>query len=159
ILSNLAWQADFRFEENTMFAKLTVLGLAASLVAGLGIAGRAPHPAISGDYVEIRSCDVYTGPCFANAEMTLGGLCAILALAIRQGACDGVELAGLKAVAVVQARGTLGDVARFPVPTRSVLILDLTATADQRDALAKFVRSKAADVLGETVAVDFAPME
>jgi len=25
-------------------------------------------PSIRGDYVEIRSCDVYTGPCFANAR-------------------------------------------------------------------------------------------
>ena len=27
---------------------------------------------ITGQYVECRTCDVYTGPCFANAEMTVG---------------------------------------------------------------------------------------
>ncbi len=26
---------------------------------------------LSGHYVECRDCDVYTGPCFANAEMNL----------------------------------------------------------------------------------------
>ena len=28
---------------------------------------------ISGEYLEIRSCSVYTGPCFANAEMGVTG--------------------------------------------------------------------------------------
>ena len=34
---------------------------------------------IRGDYVEVRSADVYTGPCFANGEVGLVGDEAILA--------------------------------------------------------------------------------
>ncbi len=52
----------------------TFLGaaLAGLVVACLALATAAPA-AVSGDYVEIRSCDVYTGSCFANAEMNLDG--------------------------------------------------------------------------------------
>ena len=40
---------------------------------------------ISGNYLEVRSCDVYTGPCFANAEMGLTGKEGILVWSIREG--------------------------------------------------------------------------
>ena len=34
---------------------------------------------VTGQYLESRTCDVWTGPCFANAEMNLGGKTALLA--------------------------------------------------------------------------------
>ena len=34
---------------------------------------------ISGEYLEARSCDVWTGPCFANGEIGLSGKEAVLA--------------------------------------------------------------------------------
>ena len=37
-----------------------------------------PAATISGTYLEVRSCDVYTGPCFSNAEMGSNGKEAIL---------------------------------------------------------------------------------
>jgi hypothetical protein len=142
-----------------MFVKLSVVGLAAAgLLTGLGIAHRAPRPGISGDYVEVRSCDVYTGPCFANAEMTIGGHEGIMAWAIRNGSFDGVDLTGLNVIAVVQAQGTLGDVDRYPQPTRSVLIVDEAASSAQRDALLHFVQEKAGGLLGQTVQIARAPM-
>ena len=147
-----------------MFARLSLCVLAVAGLAGATIAARSPHQApaqpakLSGDYVEIRSCDVYTGPCFANAEMYLGGREAIMAWSIRSGALDGVKLDGLKVVAVVEADDTLGDVHKFPQAAHSVLIVDQAADAVQREALVHFAKSKAADVLGETVNVQVAPM-
>src|SRR5436309_668857 len=44
-----------------------------SLAALTAFASTQSTPTISGDYLEVRSCDVYTGPCFANAEMNLCG--------------------------------------------------------------------------------------
>jgi hypothetical protein len=115
--------------------------------------------AVSGSYVEIRSCDVYTGPCFANAEMGLEGQEAILTWAIRKGEIDGVNLDGLHVIAVVRAKETLGDVGRFPArESRSVLIVDKTATARQRDALVRFAREKAGSLLGTTVKIESAPI-
>ena len=44
------------------------------MVAMVSVQAAKPSvPAISGDYLEVRSCDVYTGPCFANSEMGLTG--------------------------------------------------------------------------------------
>ena len=146
-----------------MFVRLSVCLLGtAGLIAG-AVANRshqaAPQPSkLSGDYVEIRSCDVFTGPCFANAEMHLGGREAIMAWSIRSGALDGVSLDGLKVVAVVEADGTLGDVHKFPQAAHSVLIVDQAASAAQRDALVHFAKNKAGEVLGETVNVQTAPM-
>jgi hypothetical protein len=130
----------------------------AAVVACLAIATGA-QAAVSGDYVEIRSCDVYTGPCFANAEMGLEGKEAIMTWSIRKGEIDGVNLDGLKVVAVVRANDTLGDVARFPQAARSVLIIDKAATSKQHDALVRFVKSKAGKVLGSTLTVQTAPIE
>ena len=83
---------------------------------------------VSGDYVEARSADVWTGPCFANSEMGLLGQEAILAWHVREGGWNGVSLAGLTVVGVVRARATLGDPFANPRPVRSVLIVDERAT-------------------------------
>jgi hypothetical protein len=142
-----------------MLSKLCGLGLAiAAAIAGTSNVKQAPQPSIAGDYIEIRSCDVYTGSCFANAEMTLTGHEAIMAWAVRDGAVGGVELDGLNVIAVVQADGTLGDVHRYPQQTRSVLIVDEAATLEQRDALMQLARQQAGTLLGTTVGVEAAPI-
>ncbi|HEY6937481.1 MAG TPA: hypothetical protein VI424_10035, partial [Terriglobales bacterium] len=45
---------------------------------------------ISGDYIETRSADVWTGPCFANGQVGLNGQEAILAWHVQRGGWDGV---------------------------------------------------------------------
>src|SRR5258708_37868756 len=90
---------------------------------------------ISGDYVETRSADVYTGQCFANGEMGLAGDQAILAWHIQEGGWDGVSLAGLSVVGAVKAQATLGDPYGKPYPAKTVLMVDRQATPQQRQAL------------------------
>src|ERR1700742_119592 len=63
---------------------------------------------LKGDYLETRTCDVYTGPCFANGQVGLTGKDAIMAWSIDRGTYEGVPLAGLKVVAVTTASDTLG---------------------------------------------------
>ena len=58
---------------------------------------------VGGVYMETRTCAVYTGPCFANAEMGLTGKDAIMAWSIESGAHDGVDVAGLNVVVVVMS--------------------------------------------------------
>src|SRR3954464_14857740 len=86
---------------------------------------------ISGDYIETRSADVYTGQCFANGEVNLVGNEAIMAWHVDKGAWDGVALDGLNVVAVVRAKATLGDPYADPYPAKSVLVVDDNATAAQ----------------------------
>ena len=124
------------------------------VAAGVGSA----QAAIQGDYVEVRSADVYTGPCVANSEVGLVGHEAILAWKIQKGDWKGVDLGGLSVVGVVKASATLGDPYHNPYPAKAVLILDQRATPEQREALAEFAESAAGNLLENVVRVETAPI-
>ncbi|HXJ94283.1 MAG TPA: DUF1326 domain-containing protein [Terriglobia bacterium] len=124
----------------------------------LGTAG-ALSAAVSGDYIEVRSADVYTGPCFANSQVDLEGKQAILAWRIQKGTWQGVNLDGLSVLAVVQARATLGDPYHNPYPAKAILIVDQRANAAERNALEGFVRSEAGKLVGDVVRVETAPIQ
>lgn len=126
------------------------------LIAGLACPGWAA--VISGDYVETRSANVYTGPCVANAETGLTGDQAILAWRIRKGSWKGVELDGLGVVGVTKAKATLGDPYGSPYPAKSVLILDARANPRQRAALEAFAQAMAPELLRNLVNVETAPI-
>jgi hypothetical protein len=131
-------------------------------LAGLGLMVVLAIPgsaAIKGDYIEARSADVYTGPCFANGEVGLVGDEAILAWKIKEGDWKGTSLNGLGIVAVVKAHATLGDPYHNPYPAESVLIVDQRATSRQRQALQDFASSMAGKLLSHVVRVDTAPIQ
>jgi hypothetical protein len=141
-------------EGGCMMRKLylpAIVGLA--LIPVLAIPGSA---AITGDYIEARSADVYTGPCFANGEVGLVGNEAILAWKVKEGDWKGTSLDGLTVVAVVKAHATLGDPYHNPYPAESVLIVDQRATSRQRLALQDFAASMAGKLLSHVVRVDTA---
>jgi len=75
-----------------------------------------------GEFVELHSCDLYTGGCTASAESTLLGRQMFRAWSIDRGAWNGQDLAHLK-VAVLETgsrnlaeRGALSDRAEIFVP-------------------------------------------
>lgn len=118
---------------------LVVLGLSVCLLPAGG--GADPStPRISGDYLEVRTADVWTGPCFANGEVNLAGKEAILAWHVREGGWGQVELADLKVVAVIRSRSTLGDPFAADSQAKSVIVVDERATEEQSRALVDFVR-------------------
>src|ERR1051326_3035062 len=82
---------------------------------------------ITGQYIEARTCDVWTGPCFANAEMNFNGKNAVMAWMIDKGSHEGVQLDGLGIVAVIAASDTLGM--EQSGPAKAVLIVDKKANA------------------------------
>lgn len=129
--------------------------LALILVASPAI----PAVAISGDYLEARTSDVYTGPCFANGEVNLAGREAVVAWRVKEGSWQGVAVDGLSVVAAVRAAATLGDPFADPYPAQSVVVVDERATPAQRDALVGFAREMAGDLLANVVAVEAAPIE
>src|SRR2546425_10781435 len=87
---------------------------------------------ISGQYIEARTCDVWTGPCFANAEMNLSGKHAVLAWTVEKGSFDKVSLDGLGIAAVVAASDTLG--CEQTGLAKAVLIVDSRGNTAQREA-------------------------
>src|SRR6478609_7871402 len=110
------------------------------LTTSLGFAGGIPSQNIRGEYIEARTADVYTGPCFANAEVGLVGDLAVFGWKINRGDWHGVSLDGLSVVAAVKARHTLGDVYESSYPVHAVLIVDDKANPEQRLALQSFAK-------------------
>jgi hypothetical protein len=117
-----------------------------------------PAAEISGDYVETRTSDVWTGPCFANGEVGLTGQQATMAWKVRQGSWDGVALDGLSVVAVAKASATLGDPYHDPYPAKSVVIVDQRATEKQKQALVDFARSMGGRLLQNVLLVQTEPI-
>jgi len=125
-------------------------------IAGALVASSAQAaPAITGDYVESRSANVFIGACHHEGEVQTNGRNAVLAWSIKDGSFNGVSLKGVTAVAVVAAdkHVELADARR-----RSVLYVSDSATAAQREALVSLLKERAAKALGELVGVKVAPV-
>jgi len=118
-----------------------------------------PAPSVTGDYLEVRTCDVYTGPCFANAEMGLAGKECILVWSVREGDWKGQTLDGLKVMAVVSTGQTLGDLKIHTPQGKAVLYVDAQADAGQHEALVALVREQAGPLIREIVSVQSIPIE
>jgi hypothetical protein len=114
---------------------------------------------ISGDYIETRSADVYTGQCFANGEVNLVGNEAIMGWRVTNGSWDGVRLDNLSVVAVVRAKATLGDPYADPYPAKSVLVVDEQATPAQKQALLNFVHHMTGKLTDNVEQVISAPVD
>lgn len=116
---------------------------------------------ITGEYLEARTCNVYTGPCFANAEMDLCGKEALMAWKVDEGSWNDVKLDGLGVALIVQSQGTLGYDGVFPMKAgkvNSVILVDDEATKYQRDALVAFVKDSAKDLTQNVLKVNSVPM-
>lgn len=133
---------------------------ALGVVAACGLSfGASPAIEVSGEYVEARTADVYTGPCFANSEVQLTGNLAVFGWKINRGQWRGVALDGLSVVAAVQANSTLGDWTGNPYPVRSWLMVDAKANLEQREALRLFARRMTGDLLSDLIHVEAMPIE
>jgi hypothetical protein len=135
-----------------------ILGAALAALILVGLAAVTGKAAVTGDYLEVRNADVWTGPCFASSQVDLTGRQAIMAWKVNHGSWQGTDLSGLTVVAVVRASATLGDPYRNPLPSNSVLILDSKATAAQRQTLVAFAKARAGKLLERVVRVDVAPV-
>ncbi|MBX7166998.1 MAG: DUF1326 domain-containing protein [Pirellulales bacterium] len=135
---------------------LAVASLLPSAIAGAWEASQ-----LKGEYIESRTCDVYTGPCFANAEVGLTGSEALRAWSIEQGQFDGVDLSGLRVAVATKAESTLS----FGGPQvdmgviRSVVYVDQRADAQQQQALVDFVKRHGGPAVGTVVAVEAKPID
>jgi hypothetical protein len=106
---------------------------------------------IKGDYVEARTADVYTGPCFSNAEVFITGHQAVMAWKVTEGSWRGVDLGGLSVAAAVRGSTTFSE--DDAKSAKSVLIVDKKATPAQRDALVAMAKELGGDRLRNVVAV------
>ena len=128
-------------------------------LASLSFAAGIPAHGIYGNYVEARTADVYTGPCFANSEVGLVGQLAVFGWKVTKGSWKGVDLDGMSVVGVVRAHHTLGDVYETAYPVVAVMIVDSRANPEQRLALQSFAKHMAGDLLQDVVRVDYQPVD
>lgn len=131
----------------TLLAALAALSLAATASAE-----------IRGHYLETRNAEIYASHCFANSESGIRGDLAIMAWSVDEGQVDGVRVDGLQVVAVVKASSTIGNPFTNPLPTKTMLIFDEDASAEQRAALEKLARRSAGELISEVVRTESQPI-
>jgi hypothetical protein len=111
---------------------------------------------VKGDYVEARTADVFTGPCFSNAEVFIYGNQAVMAWKVTEGAFQGVDLTGLTVAAAVRGTTTFSE--DRPEAAQAVVIVDEKADSRQRVALVAMARALGGPRLGHVVDVKVAPI-
>lgn len=121
------------------------------------VAGMLQASEIQGQYVEARTCDVWTGPCFANADFNLSGKNALMAWKIERGNYQGTQLDGLSVVAVVSAGNTLG--LKQNSPTKVILIIDSQADSEQSNALQAFAKQQGGKLFSKILDVQEAKID
>ncbi|HEV3146440.1 MAG TPA: DUF1326 domain-containing protein [Gemmataceae bacterium] len=126
--------------------------VAACIAVSSSLAGE-----ITGKYVEARTCDVYTGPCFANADTGLTGRHAVMAWKIDKGSLGDVRLDGLGVVAVIAAGDTLGT--PQVCSGKAIVIVDEKANSAQKEALVQMVRKQAGQLAENIISVTSGKVE
>lgn len=113
-----------------LFSSIALVGLTSSLSAA---------DSLTGTYVEARTCQVYTGPCFANGEVGSSGKNAVMTWAIEQGDYAGVDLSGHAVAVVVKASHTLGfNGLRDAESAKAIVVVDSSADDAATEALQRF---------------------
>jgi hypothetical protein len=110
---------------------------------------------IKGDYVEVRTASVFAGACHYNGEVTTAGRDALMAWNVKTGAWQGVDLAGVRAVAIVSASENLAD---KNAARNSEIIIGENASDAQSRAMLAALKSQYAASLGQITSVRRAPL-
>src|SRR2546423_5670343 len=111
------------------------------LLAVLGLAGTVSMSAggttVSGQYVEARTAEIFTGGCIRGREAETMGKQAVLAWKVDRGTVNGVSIDGLSVVAALAGDVNLGlhEIGGSKATVRSVVYVDERANAVQRLAL------------------------
>jgi hypothetical protein len=133
-------------------------------VVGLAVSplmAAADKTTVTGEYVEARTAEVFTGGCIMGSEAHTTGNEAILAWKVDRGAFNGVSLEGLSVVAAVVGDKNLGiwELGGDRATTRSAVMVDERANPAQRMALVAMAHELSKGVVGEIVRVTPAPIK
>ena len=124
-------------------------------VSALVFSSQAENVSLRGDYVEVRTASVFAGACHFNGEVVTTGRDALMAWNVTSGKWQGVDLTGVRVMAIVNADSNLseGNAAR-----RSEIVVDSGASRAQMLAMVNALREKYSGSLGNVVAVRSAPI-
>src|SRR6266849_6803054 len=113
------------------FVALVIAVLTASSGA-LVFNSKAESASLRGDYVEVRTASVFAGACHYNGEVTTTGRDAMMAWNVTSGKWQGVDLTGVRALAIVSADANLSD---NNVARQSEIVIDRSASRAQALAI------------------------
>ncbi len=133
-----------------MIMLVGIVGLAA-----VAFSSQAENTSVKGDYVEVRTASVFAGACHYNGEVTTTGRDALMAWSVTSGKWNGVDLTGMRAIAVVSADDNLSNA---QAGRRAELIMDKSASHEQTVAMLEAIKSRYAEALGQIVSVRTAPI-
>jgi hypothetical protein len=136
------------------FVSTLLLGLAVSPLAAGG------KGTVTGEYVEARTAEVFTGGCIMNSEAETVGRQAILAWKVGHGSFNGIAIDGLSVVAAVSGDRNLGmqEMGGEKATVRSAVYVDQRANAAQQLALVAMANELSKGLVGTIVQVTAAPI-
>lgn len=134
-----------------MIAALTMIVAVSALV----FSSQAENVSLRGDYVEVRTASVFAGACHYNGEVVTTGRDAMMAWNITSGQWQGVDLSGVRAMAIVSADVNLGE---QNAARQSEIIIDSKASRTQALAMMNALKEKYAASLGKIIEIRSAPI-
>jgi hypothetical protein len=124
-------------------------------VSALVFSSSAENVSLKGDYVEVRTASVFAGACHYNGEVTTTGREAMMAWNVTSGKWQGVDLTGVRVMAIVSSDSNLGE---KNAARQSEIVIDSNATRSQSLAILNAIKEKYAASLGNIVKVRNAPI-
>jgi hypothetical protein len=116
------------------------------------LAGKGP---LTGEYVEARTAEVFTGGCIMNSEAETVGKQAVLAWKVDHGSFNGIAIDGLSVVAAVSGDRNLGmqEMGGQKAVVHSALYVDQRANPAQQLALVAMANQLSKGLVGTIVQV------
>ena len=121
----------------------------------LVFSSQAENVQMRGDYVEVRTASVFAGACHYNGEVVTTGRDAMMAWNVTNGQWQGVDLSGVRALAIVSADVNLAE---DNAARTSEIIIDSNASRAQSVAMLNALKERYAAALGTVAAVRSAPI-
>jgi hypothetical protein len=136
-------------------ALAAVIGLASTVSIAAG--GKST---VTGQYVEARTAEIFTGGCIMGSEAETMGKQAVLAWRVDRGTVNGVSLDGLSVVAALAGDKNLGlyEIGGDRAVVKSALYVDERANPAQRIALVALAHDLTKGI-GTIVSVTPAPIQ
>ena len=124
-------------------------------VSALVFSSQAENVSLRGDYVEVRTASVFAGACHYNGEVVTTGRDAMMAWNVTSGKWQGVDLTGVRVIAIVSSDANLAE---DNAARQSEIIIDSNTSRTQALAMLNALREKYAASLGKVVEVRSAPI-
>src|SRR6185295_17129194 len=124
-----------------LFILMAVVVAASAFV----FSSQAENVSLRGEYVEVRTASVFAGACHFNGEVVTTGREALMAWNVTSGKWQGVDLTGVRVMAIVSADANLaeGNAARV-----SEIVIDSQASRAQALAMINALKEKYPTSLG-----------